>query len=226
MGENGTEVAAGAEGAPLDSRVFEFAFQPGWVDLTREEGGWVEAWATATAVATTYFDPARLEVGTKALTRDLRRRALALNSGESNSAAAYYTPGGRAVAELRSDWYGEEGAPRPSPADVVPLLLDVADAEIIGEPDVRYMDLPYGSAARVQATYTERGRLGFGRRRGSFIKYALFPPGVHDLCVVWVSWWDERDADEVVRVVDELVTGRMRLVPADGDEGDGAGVQP
>lgn len=207
-----------------DSRVFELPFQPGWVDLTREEGGWIEAWSTATAVATTQFDPAKLKVGTKALIRDLRRRTLALNSGESSSAAVYYTPEGRAVAELRTDWYGEIGAPRPSPEEVVPLLLDGAGSETIGEPDIRYMDLPCGSAARVQATLATRGRLGFGSRRGSFIKYALFPPGVHDLCVVWVSWWDERDSDEAVRLTDEVVAG-MRLVPLE-EEGTEARVQP
>ncbi|MGW0865399.1 hypothetical protein [Streptomyces sp. NPDC002611] len=68
--------------------MYQFDFQSGWLDLTLESVDWAEAWAAATVLATTQFEPARLTVTTRKLTRELRRRALDLNREQSNLAAA------------------------------------------------------------------------------------------------------------------------------------------
>lgn len=207
--------AAGVSTDEVDDHVCRLDFQPGWVDLMLDGFDWIEARALGD-VESARFDPAQLTVKRGKLSRDLANRALALNVDGPLLAAAYYTPGGRALADLRVDSYGEDETPRPSPADVVPLLLDWSDAKITGEPDIRYMDLPAGPAARVQAKLTTRARLGYRRKTGEFIKYAIFPPGLNELCVVRVTWSNEQDSDEITRLTDELVP-TIRLVPVDAD---------
>jgi len=204
---------------PVDDHVYQFDFQQGWIDLTLEKLDWVDAWAVATVVESTQFDSAKLAVKTRTLTRDLRKRALVLNGNESNLAAAYYTPEGRAVADFRLDTYSEEETPRPSPAEVAPLLSRISDAEVVGEPDVRYLDLAVGPAVRVRADVkNKRSRLGFSRGwTGGLIKYAVFPPRLDSLSVVSVRWWNPQDAAEATRLTDGLAT-TMKLVPADADE--------
>lgn len=92
---------------------------------------------------------------------------------------AFYTSQGHAPVDLRLDSYGEDDKPRPSPAEIVPLLVDFGDAEVIGEPEVRHLDLPVGPAVRIRTTLrTKSGRLGLSRgRRTELLKYAVFPPG-------------------------------------------------
>ncbi len=204
----------------LADHIFEFDFQPGWIDLTLDEVDWIEAWAVATVVATREFDAAELTVKPRKVVRDLRRRAFHLSSDHANRAAAFYTPQGRALADLRLDTYGEDDKARPTPAETVPLLLDFANAEVVGEPDVCHLDLPVGPTARVQATVAPKpGFLGLRRReRRHFIKYAVFPPGVREVSVVWVTWERQEDTEEATRLADELMrTMRMVLVDDDGN---------
>lgn len=206
-------------GVSDDEHVYQFDFQPGWLDLTLESVDWAEAWAVATVLATTQFEPARLTMTTRKLTRDLRSRALDLNREHSNLAAARYTPDGRVVADFRLDTYGEEEEPRPSPTEVVPLFLQSIGAEAATEPDVRHLSLHVGPAVRVRAVLKEKGRFGFGfgrRRPAGLIRYAMFPPGLGDVSVVTVRWWQPKEADEVTRLADQLVA-TARMVPADDE---------
>lgn len=202
----------------VHEHVYQFDFQPGWLDLTLESVDWVEAWAAATVLATTQFEPARLTVTTRKLTRELRRRALDLNREQSNLAAARYTPEGRVLADLRFDTYGEDGKPRPLPTEVVPLLLQSVGTEIAAEPDVRHLNLETGPAVRVRADLKEKRRFGFGRRQAAgVIKYAMFPPGLEDLSVVTIRLWQPKEADEATFLADQLVA-TARLVPAETEE--------
>ncbi|MFB7929360.1 hypothetical protein ACFC4C_09645 [Streptomyces sp. NPDC056039] len=203
---------------PLHEHVYQFDFQSGWLDLTLENVDWAEAWAVATVLATTQFEPARLTVTTRKLTRELRRRALDLNREQSNLAAARYTPEGRVLADLRLDTYGEDGETRPSPTEAVPLLLQSVGTEVAAEPDVRHLNLETGPAVRVRAHLKEKRRLGFGSRQAAgVIKYAMFPPGLEDLSVVTVRLWRPKEADEVTLLADQLVA-TARLVPAETEE--------
>jgi hypothetical protein len=203
---------------PGDDLVYQFDFQPRWLDLTLEDVGLAEAWAVATVAAMTQFDSAQLTVKHRPLIRSLRRCALDLNRGGTNLAAAYYTPEGRFLADFRLDTYGEDEEPRPAPTEVVPLLLKSFEPEAIGEPDVQYLNLPVGPAVRIRADGRENRRLLFGRRRAAgLIKYAMFPPGMNDLSVVSVRWWTGQEADEGTCMTDELVP-TARLVRADAEE--------
>jgi hypothetical protein len=202
-------------GTPVDDHVCRFDFQPGWIDLTLEHGTNAEALGLAGA-AMERFNPLERTVKDRDLLSDLVDRALDLNSDQPVLAAAYYTPGGSALADLRVDSYGEEETPRPSPAEVVPLLLDWSNAEVVGEPDIRYLDVEVGPAVRVQAMLKIKRRLGFGRQAGEFIKYAVFPPGLNYLLVIQVTWRSMQADEEIVRLVDELVS-TMRHVPVDAE---------
>lgn len=211
-------VNASEAGAPVDDHVCQFDFQPGWVDLMLEKFDWGEAWAVATVVAATQFDSAELNVKSRTLIRDLRKRALSLNRDEPLHAAAYYTPDGRGMVDFRFDTYVDEGKPRPSPPEVVPLLLEYSDAEVVGQPDIRYLDLAVGPAVRIQAELKNKSRrLGFGRDwMAGLVKYAVFPPGLDSLGIVKATWWKAQDAEEATRLIDALVA-TMRLIPVDAD---------
>ncbi|WAZ23368.1 hypothetical protein STRCI_004707 [Streptomyces cinnabarinus] len=170
----------------------------------------------------TAFDRTELKVKNRKLIRDIRRQALALSVDSPNLAVAYYTPQGRAVAGLTLNSYSDDGQPRPTPDEVVPLLVDFGDAEVVGEPEVRHLNLPVGPALRIRATLRRRGgflRLGRGRDRTTdILKYAVFPPGVKQVSVVEVTWHRPEDTDEATRLTDELAsTVRMVLVDAEGN---------
>lgn len=52
--------------------IFEFDFQPGWIDLGLEDVDWIESDAAATVVVWTEFDSAELKVKPRKLIRDVR----------------------------------------------------------------------------------------------------------------------------------------------------------
>ncbi|GGW33405.1 hypothetical protein GCM10010320_10530 [Streptomyces caelestis] len=195
-----------------------FDFQSGWIDLTLDNGVHAEALGLAGA-AMERFNPLERTVSDRDLLNDLVDRALFLSSDQPDLAAAYYTPGGIGLADLRVDSYADEGVPRPSPAEMTPLLLDWSNAKVVGDPEVRYLDLEAGPAVRVQAILKVKRMLGFGSQLTEFIKYAVFPPDVRYVVVVTVTWRSMAESDEVVRLTDDLVS-TMRQVPvgAEGNE--------
>lgn len=206
---------ADTHGADASTGDYEtrFAFQPGWIDLTLENPIHAEALGLAGSVMGR-FNPLDRVVSDRDLLNDLTERALSLNSNEPDLAAAYYTPGGVGLADLRVDSYGDGDGSRPSPDEMTPLLLDWSNAKVVGDPDVRYLDLEAGPAVRVQAVVKARRFLGFGSQLTEFIKYAVFPPGVSYVVVVTVTWRSMTEADEIVQLTDELVS-TMRQVPVD-----------
>ncbi|MER6677608.1 hypothetical protein [Streptomyces sp. NPDC000983] len=205
-------------GDGLVDHIFEFDFQPGWVNLSLEERTWIEASVVATLVASRQFDQGELEVTTRMLIRDLRRRSLNLNLDTPNLAMAYYTPQGRAVAGMTLNSYADEGKPRPLRDEVVPLVTDFGDTEVVREPDTRHLDLPVGPALRIRAGLRLKG--GFlSLRRGrtlELLKYAVFPPGVRHMSVFEVTWYREEDTEEVMRLTDELAAS-VKIVMVDDD---------
>ncbi|MFF1698280.1 hypothetical protein ACFVXC_32445 [Streptomyces sp. NPDC058257] len=207
-------------GPPVaDDYKCRFSLQDGWVDLSLEGGTKAEALGLA-GQAVDRFNPIELTVGGRELVDELADRAMYLNKGEPNFAASYYTAGGIRLADLLVDSYGEESTPRPAPAEVTPLLLDWSNAEIVGDPDIAYMDLATGAAAvRVRSVLKVKRMLGFGSRLGEFIKYAVFPPGFNTLDVIAVSWENMERSDEIAQLADELVsTMTIVHVDADGNE--------
>ncbi|MFE6361837.1 hypothetical protein ACFVP3_17830 [Streptomyces sp. NPDC057806] len=207
--------AGQAAGLPGNEHVTRFNLQPGWVDLTLNHRSSAQAAGLADA-ALKRFNPLERAVTDRDLLDDLVERALFLNSDEPDLAAAFYTPGGVGLANLRVDSYGSEDDPRTSPAEVVPLLLDWSNAKVVGEPDVTFLDLDAGPAVRIQAMLKSKRFLGFGTQLAEFIKYAVFPPGETYMVVITTTWQDMAQSDELVRLADELVSS-MRQVPVDAE---------
>ncbi|MEV8594996.1 hypothetical protein [Streptomyces sp. NPDC052012] len=204
-------MAENAADMPIGDYETRFDFQSGWVDLTLDHPIQAEALGLAGAVVRR-FNPLERSVSERDLLNDLVDRALFLNKDEPDIAAAYYTPRGVGLADLRVDSYADEDAPRPSPSEMTPLLLDWSNAKVVGEPDIRYLDLAAGPAVRVQAMLKGRRILGFGSQLTESIKYAVFPPDVHYVVVVSVTWRNIEHSDELTRLTDELVS-TMRQVP-------------
>ncbi|MCM1972883.1 hypothetical protein [Streptomyces sp. G1] len=198
---------------------YRFEFQPGWFELTLTDRVETEALILAESIKK-QFNPLELAVSERDLLRDLARRALHLNIDEPLLASAYYTASGNCLANFRLDAFVEDDdKPLPTPAETVPCILGWVDGDIAGEPDVKYLDLEFGSAVRVQAMVQKKRKLGFGRKLSEFIDYAVFPPGADHLVVVHVGWWSMAHTDELTALTDELVA-TMRRVPVDanGDE--------
>ncbi|MGW5637099.1 hypothetical protein [Streptomyces sp. NPDC003832] len=191
--------------------VTRFDLRPGWVDLTLAEKSHAEAVGHSGAVMS-QFNRLERVVTDSDLLDDLVARTLFLNSDEPDLAAAYFTSGGVGLANLRVDSYGSEDDPRTSPSEVVPLLLEWANAKVAGEPDVTYLDLNAGPAVRIQAMLKSKRLLGFGSRLAESIKYAVFPPDETYMVVIMATWQDMAYSDELTRVTDEFVA-TMRQEP-------------
>ncbi|MGW2782857.1 hypothetical protein ACWC3X_16680 [Streptomyces populi] len=206
------------EGAPLVED-FEccFEFQPGWIDLTLREGTKAEAKALATQVVNS-LNPLALEIEKSAVFDDMVDRAVDLNDDAPTLAAAYYTESGEALANLMVDSYGDEGVERPTREEVQPLLLEWANGEVTGDPQVAYLDLPAGPAVRVQSMLQVKRVLGFGRKLTEFIKYAVFPPGMKSLVVITVTWEAIARTEEITELADEAVQ-TLRLTPLAASDG-------
>ncbi|PTM99576.1 hypothetical protein LXH13_12115 [Streptomyces spinosirectus] len=218
-------MTASSEGAPL-AEPYEciFEFQPGWIDLTLQEGTKAEAMALATEVVSG-LNPLGLAIETRAAFDDMVQRAVRLNDDVPVLAAAYYTETGEALANLMVDGYRDEGVPRPSAEEVTPLMLQWANAQVTGEPQITRLELPAGPAVRVQSMLKVKRRLGFGRKLTEYIRYAVFPPRLQTLVVVTITWEKIARSEEITALADEAVRS-MQLnpvsregvpIPADGE---------
>ncbi|MHC3474486.1 hypothetical protein ACYF6T_38135 [Streptomyces sp. 7R007] len=205
-------MSTSSEGAPL-AETFEctFGFQPGWIDLTLQEGTKAEAKALATEVVNG-LNPLGLEIEKSAVFDDMVDRALDLNDDVPVLAAAYYSETGEALANLMVDGYGDEGVARPGAEEVTPLLLEWGNAQVAGEPQITSLELPAGPAVRVQAMLQVKRMLGFGRKLTEFIRYAVFPPGMQTLVVVTVTWEKVALTEEITQLADDAVRS-MRITP-------------
>ncbi|OON78392.1 hypothetical protein [Streptomyces tsukubensis] len=210
--------------APLEEGfVCHLDFEPGWVDLTLADV--TKEGATALAVATAnQLNPLSLEIQKQAVIDDMTDRALERNVDLPVMVAAYYAESGEALVTMDIDAYGDEGVPRPAREEVGPLLLEWANAEVVGKPDITYLDLPAGPAVRVQATLKTRRLLGLGKRLSEFIRYAVFPPDMESLVIATATWEKIQRTEEITALVDAMVP-TMRLSPT-GAGGVGTGNTP
>ncbi|MFE6696614.1 hypothetical protein [Streptomyces sp. NPDC057718] len=191
---------------------------PGWVDLTLPDRSKAAAKALATETADR-LDPLSPEIGKSAVRDDLADRALGLNEDAPVLAAAYYAESGEALVDLVVDSYGDEGVPRPTAEEVVPLLLEWENGVVAGEPEVTSLQLSAGPATRIRATLKIRRMLGLGRRTVEFVRYAVFPPGMRSLVVVTATWEKIGLTEENAQRVDEIVASlRLGLVDENGDD--------
>ncbi|MEV0323609.1 hypothetical protein ACIBKX_13595 [Streptomyces sp. NPDC050658] len=192
--------------------------RPGWVDLTLHEVSKAEAKALAIRTVNE-LNPLSLEIEKSAVFDDMAERALNLNEDAPGLAAAYYSESGEGLINLVIDSYGDEGVPRPSADEVLPMLLDWENGDVVGEPEVTRLELPAGPALRVQATLKIKRMFGLGRRVTEFIRYAVFPPGMKSLVVVTATWEQIQLTEEIAQLVDETVpTLRLDLVDEDGND--------
>jgi hypothetical protein len=194
-----------------------FEFRPGWIDLTLREGTGDEAKALATHVVNS-LDPLSLEIEKSSVLDDIAERAVALDDDSPTLAAAYYTERGEALACLTVDSYGDEGVERPTREEVQPVLLEWANAEVEGDPQVAHLDLPAGPAVRVQAMLRVRRVFGLRRRLTGFIRYAVLPPGMKSLIVVTVTWEAIARTEEIAELAAEAVQ-TLRITPITSDGG-------
>ncbi|MBO4258018.1 hypothetical protein [Streptomyces griseorubiginosus] len=188
-----------------------FDFQPGWVDLTLHQSTKAEARALAAEIVKR-LNPLSLEIENSAVFDDLADRAIDLNANAPTLAAAYYSEAGEALANLRVDGYGDEGVPRPGADEVIPLILQWENAEVVGKPDIRHVELPTGPAVRVHAMLKVKRMFGFGRKMAEFIKYVVFPPEMQTLIVVTVEWEKVALTEYITELADEAVR-TMRITP-------------
>ncbi|MCI3240063.1 hypothetical protein [Streptomyces spinosisporus] len=209
-------MTASSDPPPLDENwevIFEF--QPGWIDLTIQEGTKAEATALATEVVND-LNPRGLAIETSAPFDDMFRRAVRLNRDMPALAAAYYTEAGEALADLMVDGYRDEGVPRPSAEEVTPLMLQWGNARVTGEPQITRLELPAGPAVRVQSMLKVRRWLGFGRKLTECIRYAVFPPDLQTLIAVTVHWEKIARSEEITALADEAVRS-MQINPLTKD---------
>ncbi|MEU8978900.1 hypothetical protein [Streptomyces sp. NPDC048309] len=201
------------QGPEVDDYTCRFDLQSGWIDLTLNEGTKAEAEALAQETVDR-LNPLGLEVQKGAVREDMIDRAVDLNEDGPVFAAAYYSENGVPLANLVVDTYGEEGMERPAPEEVQPQLLQWANGESVGDPEIAYLDLSAGPAVRVQSMLKVKRMLGFGRRLTEYIKYAVFPPGISSLVIITVTWEAIQHTEEITQLADELVS-TMRLVALD-----------
>jgi hypothetical protein len=193
-----------------------FDFQPGWIDLTLREGTKAEAKVLATEVVNR-LNPLALAIEKSAVVDDMVERAVDLNEDVPTLAAAYYSESGEALANLMVDSYGDEGVPRPGADEVIPMLLQWANAKIAGDPQINHLELAAGPAVRIQAMLEAKRMFGFGRKLAEFIKYAVFPPGMQSLIVVTVTWEKMALTEHITELADEAVrTMRISPLPPEG----------
>ncbi|MFE6912553.1 hypothetical protein [Streptomyces rubiginosohelvolus] len=191
---------------------------PGWVDLTLPDGSKAAAKALARETVDR-LDPLSREIEKSAVRDDMADRALSLNEDAPVLAAAYYAESGEALMDLVIDSYGDEGVPRPTAEEVVPLLLQWENGVVVGEPEVTGLELPAGPATRIRSTLKIKRMLGLGRRTTGFVRYAVFPPGLRSLVVVTAMWEKIRLTEENVQRVDEIVPSlRLDLVDGNGND--------
>ncbi|CAM5251487.1 hypothetical protein SALBM135S_09095 [Streptomyces alboniger] len=221
----GQEESDSAEGSadPDEDYLVDFDFDDGWFGLTLHEGTRAEARQMAASIAE-QFDPLRLGVSRAALQQELEEHALtAYESGPLLTMVAY-TEGGIFLADLSVLAYGEDGVERPSPQEYEGMLLQWSYAEVKGEPKVSDLQLPIGTAIRVQAVLAEKRRFGWGKKLSECLRYWVWPTGQEEILLVEARWLNFERTDELTELVDRIVP-TMRLLPVRPDPSSGSSLE-
>ncbi|QDQ11493.1 hypothetical protein [Streptomyces spectabilis] len=212
------ESTAGPGFEAEDDYVVDFDFGGDWLVLTLREGTKEEAERMAAECAA-QFNPAHLRVSKSALQRELAQLALRAHEAGPVLVAVVCSEGGTVLADIVLFVYGEDDVARPSPQEYMPKLLRWSYAEVKGEPSVTEVELPVGSAVRVQAVLAEKRRFGWGCKLSESLRYAVWPRGQEEILLVEAAWQHFERADEMADLVDRLVpTMHLVPVPSDFDE--------
>ncbi|EPJ40828.1 hypothetical protein STAFG_2129 [Streptomyces afghaniensis 772] len=186
-------------------------FSDGWVDLTAGTGLDADgkaAWARGVVQS---FNPMDLVASKESVEKDLVHLARAAEKNQAVLAAAFFALGGAHYATFDVQIFGEDGAA---------LSLDEVEhrlrghKEIAGEPHVSRVDLPAGTAVRLQAMYQSKGLLGFGKKLTEAVSYALLVPQTSDVLLATMNWSAMEHSDQLTQEVDALMP-TLRFVPLD-----------
>ncbi|MFH8613271.1 hypothetical protein ACH4D5_37965 [Streptomyces sp. NPDC018029] len=191
--------------------IVDFDFDDGWLPLTLHEGT-REAARQMAAGLVEQFNPLKLGVGKSDLQAELENLALtAFEAGPVLTTVAY-TEAGILLADLSVFAYGEDDVQRPSPQEYLPQLMKWSYAQVKGEAQVSDVQLPIGSAVRVQAVLAEGRRFGWGKKLSEALRYGVWPDGQEEILVVEARWANFERTDELTDAVDRLMP-TMRLLP-------------
>ncbi|MFD6285081.1 hypothetical protein ACFWDP_38475 [Streptomyces anthocyanicus] len=189
---------------------------PGWADLTLPDGSKAAAQRLA-AARVAQFNPLSLAVQKASLVDSMARAAMEAHENGAVVAGAYYTDSGVSIADLELAVFGDEGV-QPTPVDIQPMLLEWENIEVVGDSDVRFLDLPAGPAARVQAMMKEKKLFGRGRL-SEFIRYAVCPAVNDDVVLVTVRWTTVQYSEELAHMVDSMIDSlSVAPVQSDGED--------
>lgn len=197
----------------IDDWTCRLAFDDGWVDLTAGVGLDAEgkaAWARDVAQS---IDPVALVVSKQSIEKDLISLARSAEKNHAVLAAAFFSPGGAHHAAFDVQIFGEDG---------VTLSLDEVEhrlrghKEIVAEPQVSRLDLPVGTAVRLQAVYRSKGLLGFGRKLSEAVSYALLIPHTSDVLLATMSWGAVEHCEQLAAEIDALMP-TLQFVPLDAE---------
>ncbi|MGW6009106.1 hypothetical protein [Streptomyces sp. NPDC055210] len=189
---------------------------PGWVDLTLPDGSKATAQKLA-AARVAQFNPLSLAVQKTSLVDSMARVAMKAHESGAVVAGTYYTDSGISIADLELAVFGDDGV-QPTPRDIQPMLLEWENMEVVGDSDVRYLDLSAGPAVRVQAAMKEKKLFGRGRL-SEFIRYAVCPAVNDDVVLVTVRWATVQYSEELAHMVDGMIDSlSIAPVRSDGED--------
>ncbi|MEU5340977.1 hypothetical protein AB0H18_09095 [Streptomyces sp. NPDC020766] len=201
-----------------DDREYRYSLDlgAGWVDVTLTEGSKTAAKELA-AARVAQFNPLSLAVQKTSFVDGLAHVALEAYENGAVVAGSYYSDSGINIANLELSVFGDDGV-IPTPRGVQPMLLEWENMEVVGEPEVKYLDLSAGPAVRVQATIKEEKLFGRGRL-AEFIRYAVCPAVNDDVVLVTVQWDTFQYSDDLTQMVDDMIDS-LRVAPVDQSGGE------
>ncbi|MFJ4975684.1 hypothetical protein ACIP6X_10140 [Streptomyces coeruleorubidus] len=197
----------------IDDWTCRLDFPEGWVDLTAGTGLDAEGKAAWAREVVQSFNPMDLVASKESIEKDLANLARAAEKNHAVLAAAFFALGGAHHATFDVQIFGEED---------VALSLDEVEhqlrghKEIAAEPQVSRVDLPAGTAVRLQAMYQSKGLLGFGKKLTEAVSYALLVPQTSDVLLATMNWSAVEHSEQLTQEVDELMP-TLRFVPLDAE---------
>ncbi|MET9395035.1 hypothetical protein ABZY20_32275 [Streptomyces sp. NPDC006624] len=188
-------------------------FRDGWVDLTAGTGLNADDKATWARDVVQSFNPMDLVASKESIEKDLIQLAHAAEKNQAVLAAVFFALGGAHYATFDVQIFGED--------DVVLTLAEIehmlrGHKEIASEPQVSRVDLPAGTAVRLQAMYQSKGLLGFGKRLSEAVSYALLVPETSDVLLATMNWRAIEHSDQLSAEMDALMP-TLRFVPLDAE---------
>jgi hypothetical protein len=196
-----------------DGYICSLDLPPGWININLLKPSTAEAHELARQVAED-FNPLHLRISKASLVREISRKALNFKKDHSSFAAVYYTDAGQNLASLSVDTYGEDGV-TITLEEVASRLLDDKRGKIVGEPEVKYLDVYYGPAVRLQTVAKLKGIFGLGRLIET-VTLAICLPVIDDVVII-TMWWEAMALSDEFTAMAETIIPTLRLIPCDED---------